>query len=144
MRHLPEGGEIAGKVELLGTAMLKGLRKGRSLSGFGSFMTDCCQQALTSCGFMASHQVHVHNLPQQPGYLTGLDAHRDEQTSLSFGITAKDSRPFWLGIESTQVLRRQDSDHTRGKRERTVHLDDKIASGQKVPRLQDNGIACLF
>src|SRR5260370_24600858 len=99
---------------------------------------------LTCRGFIMPNKVHVHKRPKQPGYLTCLYTHRDEQALLSFGITSKGSCPFWLSIKCTQVLRRQDSDQTRSKRERKIHLDDKIAAGQKVPRLQDNGIGCLF
>src|SRR5437870_4119886 len=106
MRHFPDGRQVAGEVELLGDGMLHRLRVVRCLGWFGPFMTDSCQQALTCSCFISPYQVHVHNRSKQPGYLTWLDAYRDEQALLSFGIVSKGRCPFWLCIKGTQILRR--------------------------------------
>src|SRR5947209_15855321 len=110
-----------------------------------SLTTNGTQQLVLSSLFIfQANQVDVRNGGEYPLWCAVLHPHGKQFALCSSWVLDKSRRPFWLRVKRVQIIGGKDSDGLLRLDSGFLHLQNEIGAREEIPRLDDDGIACLF
>jgi hypothetical protein len=111
---------------------------------FEPFATDAREQRLLGCGLVEFDQFDVGDRAQLAFRLAVAHPHRHEDSIRTGGVLCEGRRPFRLGERRREIILGQDGDCLACVGGGAMHVEDEIAAGVKVPRLDRRGMAGVF